>query len=83
MSLEAEICIISCWSRLLQSNRIREHEELIYLPLLLKEVTEFVPGSAEIVVELVNLLYVIVGGHPFQILQPGHHVTQVFLVLVL
>lgn len=70
-----EICIKSCWNLLLQSNRVREHKELICFPLLLKEVAEFVPGSAEIVVELANLLYVIVGDHPFQIPQPGHHVT--------
>ena len=42
-----EICIKSCWNLLLQSNRVREHKELICFPLLLKEVAEFVLSSAE------------------------------------
>lgn len=58
-----EICIKSCWNLLLQSNRVREHKELICFPLLLKEVAEFVLSSAESF-ELVDFLNVIVGNHP-------------------
>lgn len=77
-----EICTKDCWSLLLRSNRVREYKELIRLSLLLKEVAEFVPGSAESFVQLVEFLNVIVGNHPFQIPQPGHQVTQILVVLV-
>lgn len=76
-----EICIKSCWNLLLQSNRVREHKELICFPLLLKEVAEFVLSSAESF-ELVDFLNVIVGNHPFQIPQPGHQVTEILVVLM-
>ena len=76
-----EICIKSCWNLLLQSNRVREHKELICFPLLLKEVAEFVLSSAESF-ELVDFLNVIVGNHPFQIPQPGRQVTEILVVLM-